>query len=123
MKQTTVTELLKKRAKNMQNQSELYQVNDDLVVQIEYMPLPALIELQDQYPDAETNKAQGFHLTKEMVYLSCPIFRSQGLFDGAETDFHEPHNILDEVLTINELSKLAEHISKHYEGGIDLKKK
>lgn len=123
MKQTTVTELLKKRAKNMQNQSELYQVNDDLVVQIEYIPLAQLVEMQDQYPEAETNKAQGFHLTKELVYLSCPLFRSQDLFAGTETNFTEPHNILDEVLTISELTKLAEHIGKHYEGGIDLKKK
>ena len=82
------------------------------------IPFSKLLELQDEYGDSKAGK---FELAKELTYLSIADFRDPKLHGMIDVQ-GDPHNIIEEIFEIQELTELLTEVSKCYGEKVDIKK-
>lgn len=104
---TTVEQFLKRNAEFNANKTTHW-TNGEIDVICNKLPISQLVKIQDEFNS-------DFEAAKEIIYLSCPIFRD--LANTGNFDVHEPHNVLEEVLTLDEIRLLFTHCVEQVSGG------
>lgn len=90
----------------------------DITYTVNKIPLSILIKLQDEYGDS---KSGNFEFAKELAYLSIADFRDPKLHEMIEVK-GDPHNIIEEIFDVPELTELLAEVTKCYGGQVDVKK-
>lgn len=108
-KASNVTELLKRRSKNIASRSIDVEIGD-LVLHGELLKIPHVMDIMDSYDT--TTKTGGFAMALELIYLTFPIFRDKEMLE--QNNCAEPHDIVLEILSINEVTELINKVNSAY---------
>ena len=90
----------------------------DTAYTVTKIPVSKLLELKDEYGDS---KSGNFAFAKELTYLSIADFRDPKLHEMIDVQ-GDPHNIIEEIFEIQELTELLKEVVACYGEPVDIKK-
>lgn len=108
-KATTVTELLKRKTEN-KGKKQITVDTGEIVLIGELLSLPHVLSIVDEYDT--TTKSGAMDMALELIYMTFPIFRSKEMQE--QNEHSEPHEVILDVLNVQEIQKVMEQLNLHY---------
>lgn len=111
---TNIEQLIKRyEILNGESKTKVFKSSMGLELTLDKLDMATLEEIKDAY----TNNLD---VAKEAIYLACPMLRK--LYDKLEVKPTEPHDVVTQVMTTDELAELSEFFFNMYKVSDSVKK-